>query len=126
MFGSGARAYSQVGLVTDVIENNPHKLIQLLFEGARMAIVQAKLETAPAERGRLISKAISIISEGLKGGLNLSSGELALSLNELYDYMVKRLLESNLKGDAAGLDEVAGLLGELDDAWRAIPGHLQK
>jgi flagellar protein FliS len=38
----------------------------------------------------------------------------------LYEYMVARLLWSNLKNDQVALEEVRGLLEELHGAWREI------
>ena len=50
-------------------------------------------------------------------------GEIAGNLNNLYDYMVRRLLEANTENDQAALDEVAGLLGEIKAGWDGIaPG----
>ena len=51
-------------------------------------------------------------------------GELGERLAALYDYMVQRLLFANLHNNIAALDEVAGLLDTLRDAWTQIaPGE---
>ena len=42
------------------------------------------------------------------------------NFDALYTYMMRRLLEANLRDDVAILDEVSGLLGELKEAWDAI------
>ena len=47
-------------------------------------------------------------------------GDLAGRLGSLYDYMVLRLLQANLKNDDKALEEVAGLISELHSAWREI------
>ncbi|MBK6402870.1 MAG: flagellar export chaperone FliS [Rhodocyclaceae bacterium] len=117
-------AYANVGLGTDIMSADPHKLTSMLFEGALLAIARARHALArnePATKGQFISKAIAIIGEGLHASLDKDvGGELARNLSALYDYMVKRLVHANIKNDDAALDEVARLLTELKDAWDSI------
>ncbi|MEY8251554.1 MAG: flagellar export chaperone FliS, partial [Colwellia sp.] len=42
MYTKGAKEYSQIGLQTEVLEADPHKLIQLLLEGALTRLAAAK------------------------------------------------------------------------------------
>jgi flagellar protein FliS len=117
-------AYNDVGLKTTVMSADPHKLTAMLYEGAMLAIARAKEELLTQQteaKGTSISKAIAIIGEGLNASLDRKAGgKLAEDLSALYLYMVKRLVDANLKNDAAALDEVARLLGELKEAWDAI------
>lgn len=77
-----------------------------------------------AEKGAAISKAINIIDNGLKQGLdNEKGGELAHNLASLYDYMTQRLLYANLRNDEPAITEVIKLLTEISDAWRQIGPH---
>ena len=106
---------------------SPHKLILMLFDGAIAAINIAKFELEAgdiAKKGASISKAIDIISNGLKSSLNMETeGDLAERLSALYEYIIKRLLWANMRNDRAALDEAAGLLGEIHSAWSEIaPG----
>lgn len=121
---SAAKTYSTIGVETGVAAASPHSLILMLYDGALQAIGDARrhLEArAPADKGRAVSRAISIIDEGLKGCLDRSTGgEIASHLAELYDYMCRRLLLASLKDDRAGFDEVARLLNELRGAWATI------
>ena len=133
MFGSPRNptaAYASISVETSVATADPHKLILLLFEGAKAAILSAKLNMELgniAEKGRLISSAIDIITNGLKASLDFEQGgDLSLKLAALYDYMAQRLLWANLKNDPAALDEVMRLLGEIHSAWAEIaPGSEQ-
>lgn len=123
-------AYNKVGTESSVMGANPHKLISMLFHGALLAIANAKnrmLRKETAAKGKSISKAIAIIGEGLNASLNKSAGgELAQNLSSLYDYMVMRLVDANLKNDITALDEVARLLTELTEAWDSIrPNNVQ-
>ena len=117
-------AYSSVGVETAVVNASPHRLIVMLFEGARMAIANAKGHMQRrdiAAKGEAVSKAIAIIDGGLNASLDVTAGgELALRLRDLYDYMSRRLVQANLNNDVAMLDEVAGLLAELHGAWAMI------
>jgi flagellar protein FliS len=95
----------------------------MLMEGGLTRIAQARgamERQQTAMKGELIGKAIGIIG-GLREGLDLQKGgELAANLDSLYQYMVSRLLEANVKNDAAPLDEVAGLLRNVKSGWDAI------
>lgn len=127
MFGNRfnpVSAYADVGLSAKVNSASPHQLILLLFEGAESAITVAKLHIEQgdvSQKGKLISQAIDIISNGLKASLNLEAGgKLAEQLGALYDYMVRRLLVANLENNVAALDEVSTLLAEIHSAWAEI------
>lgn len=124
------KAYNNVSLESEIIGADPHKLISLLFQGALLEIANAKnsiLRKDTISKGKSISKTISIIGEGLNASLDKKvGGELALNLSSLYDYMVVRLVDANLKNDIAILDEVSRLLTELKGAWESIrPNSMQ-
>ena len=122
--GNGANAYAKVDMETGVLAASPQKLIIMLFDGAKLAIDRAFLHiqnNETAAKGRAISHAISIINDGLRASLNKKvGGEIALSLDALYEYMCNRLLEANLKNDLGVLTEIKGLLEELRGAWLII------
>lgn len=127
MFGSskgGANAYANVGVETGVSSASPHKLVIMLFDGALMAVTTAmqliKLGNISG-KGQSISKAISIIDNGLRASLDKNvGGTIAVNLDALYAYMSNRLLTANLNNDPVILQEVHGLLMELKTAWDAI------
>jgi flagellar protein FliS len=127
MFGSiknGANAYAKIGIETGVIAASPHKLIVMLYEGAITAISDGlqQLEAGNiAAKGLSLSKAIAIIDNGLRASLDKKvGGEIALSLDSLYEYMINRLLHANLKNDVEALTEVLNLLRDLKATWDAI------
>ncbi|WMD22593.1 flagellar export chaperone FliS [Achromobacter seleniivolatilans] len=116
------RSYADIGLETQVLGASPERLITLLYMGARAAIGQARLhmkEGRIAERGAAISKAIKIVDEGLKTGLNMEAGgDIAVNLALLYDYIIRTLLTANLKTDVEQLDIADRLLTDLAEAWQ--------
>ncbi len=127
MFSSrntAVKAYAKVAVETDVAAADPHKLVLMLFEGARLAVTKAKLhmgQKAIAAKGEAVSQAISIIDQGLKASLDVrAGGEMAVKLRALYEYMCHRLLIANLNNQPEILDEVGDLLRELHEAWASI------
>ncbi len=58
-------------------------------------------------------------------GAGHAGGELAERLAALYDYMSDRLLYANLHNSQPALDEVAGLLATLREAWAEIRSQVQ-
>ena len=127
MFGSvqkGANAYASVGLETGVAAASPHKLIVMLFDGALTSLTIALTEMHAkniAAKGRAISRAIRIIEEGLRASLDKSAGgEIAGSLDSLYEFIANRLVQANLENRPEYIQEAQRLLGELRSAWLAI------
>ena len=127
MFGSparGANAYATVGMETGVAAATPHKLIVMLFDGALVAITTAISQMKAkniAAKGQAISKAIMIIDSGLRASLDKKvGGQIAASLDSLYEYMSNRLLIANLKNQPEILEEVHRLLTDLKSAWVEI------
>lgn len=126
MFGprSAATAYAKVDLESRVNSANQHQLIQMLYDGAILSVAQAitALERKDiAAKGVAVSRAISIIEDGLRASLDpTQGGPLAESLDGLYEYMSQRLLLASLRNDPAVFGEVKQLLNELRDAWASI------
>lgn len=120
----GANAYAKVGVESGVMSASPHQLIVMLFDGALASIRAAALHMeggSPAEKGRAISKAIDIVNNGLMAGLDRErGGELAERLEQLYDYVVRLLMQANLYNDPQRLDEAISLLEDIASAWREI------
>ena len=119
-----AREYARVGIETSVAAASPHRRILMLLDGALRAIRDAQRHMAarniPA-KGEAISRAISIISQGLAQSLDPDrGGNIALQLKELYDYLNRRLLMASLHNDPVALGEVAELLAGLRSAWAEI------
>ena len=133
MFGNtrnAISAYQKVSIDADVEVADPHRLILLLFSGAQAAIGQARAamqQKQIAAKGEAISKAIDIISNGLKVSLDMEKGgELAERLNALYEYMIVTLLKANINNDAKALEEVSALIEEIHSAWREIAPDKQQ
>lgn len=121
---SAMKQYQQVSVHSGIMDASPHRLVQMLMEGALEKIALAKGNMANKEianKGENISKAIAIIG-GLQSSLNKEAGgEIAENLGNLYDYMSHRLVIANLRNDESILDEIAGLMVEIKMGWDGIP-----
>ena len=129
-YKTAAAQYAQLDLEAKVNSADPHGLIQMLFDGAIVAVNHAEAAIAAGDiagKGKAVSRAIRIIEEGLYVSLDPSNGgDLARQLEELYKYMSHRLLLSSMRNDCAGFVEVQKLLAELRDAWAGIKGTVVK
>lgn len=116
-----AKAYAQVGLETQVLSASPEHLITLLFNGARAAIMQARLHMENgniAGRGQAISKALDIVDSGLKMSVDQEKGgELAKNLVATYDLILNNLMLANLRNDPEKLSLAERMLIDIADAW---------
>jgi len=125
---SALKEYGKVSVQSGASYASPHRLILMLIDGALEKISSAKgymQRNDIASKGNYISWAISII-EGLRLSLDSDAGgEVAENLENLYEYMGRRLLEANLNNDEAMLDEVSDLLNTIKSAWLEIPVELQ-
>lgn len=119
-----AAAYQSVKVETAVSEANPHQLVDLLFDGLLESLSLAKAAVEHGDitaKGKQVSRAVRIIDEGLKPGLNLAQGgDIAANLHGLYGYCVLRLTEGNLRGDRTAFDDVAKVIDPLAQAWKQI------
>ena len=121
---SALSRYQSVSVSSGLEEATPHRLVQMLMEGALDKIAKAKGQIERrdfAGKGQQINWALSII-DGLRVSLDTEAGgEISRNLEDLYDYMIRRLSEANLRNDVAILDEVSSLLAAIKSAWDAIP-----
>jgi len=125
------RALSQYGKVAAQSEGefaSPHRLVQMLMVGAldKMAAAKGCIQRNDLEgKSAQITWATSIIN-GLRASLDPErGGEIAANLDDLYSYMLQRLVDANVANDVAIMDEVIGLMLEIKGAWDAMPEHIR-
>ena len=123
-----AQTYDRIGVHSGVEEASPHRLILMLMDGALDNIAKARgfmQHGDVARKGEHIGWAITILG-GLQASLDKEQGgELAESLDQLYDYMMRRLLEANRKDRLELLEEVGRLLGEIRSGWAQIESQVE-
>jgi len=117
-------AYKNVGVQSSVEFASPHQLIDLLFDGLVVALASARgaLQRGDvAAKGIQIMRAVRLLDEGLKAGLdNERGGALAERLASLYDYCIERLTLANVRNDGEMLAEVAALIAPVAQGWKEI------
>lgn len=115
MLGQHARVYAE----TQVRTADSAQLLLLLYDAALRHIVQA--DEAQERRDfeakcEHLTKVQEIIFE-LRSGIDFGAGELAQRLDQLYLYMLRRLLEATTRRNDDALQEVSRMLRELREAW---------
>jgi flagellar protein FliS len=110
---------------TQIKTATPAKLILMLYDGAIRQLNQAIEDMDDHHRrydriSNCLVKAQDIVSE-LMISLDFErGGEIARNLFALYVFMNRRLLDANIRKDAAPLQEVKRMLAELRAAWAAV------
>jgi flagellar protein FliS len=116
------KQYQKLGIESEVSHASPHRLIQLLFEGAlgRLAAAQGAMERGDiAVKGEMLGKAIGIVG-GLRSSLDMEAGEISERLDQLYEYINLRLLEASAQNDIDKVVEVIQLLKTVKSGWDEI------
>jgi flagellar protein FliS len=121
-----ANTYKTIGVETSVSGATPHQLVSLLFDALQQALVSAKGAIISGDiptKGKNIGRAVRLLEEGLKAGLDAAQGgELAANLRSLYDYCIFKLTEANSRNDVAMIDEVIRLIRPVAEGWNEIRG----
>ncbi|NNF51012.1 MAG: flagellar export chaperone FliS [Gammaproteobacteria bacterium] len=117
-------AYRDVGVVGSVAEADAQKLILLVMDGALEAMLRAHgfLERGdvPAKADAL-SKAVRLV-DALRAFLDHEEGgDMAASLEQLYDYIARRLATANARNQPELIVECSELLRGLRDTWAQVP-----
>lgn len=119
MYGNGINAYRQINVITA----DPRRLVLMCYEGAISSLKTAREKYISKEyeaKAETVQKAQSIISELMLALDFEKGGEVARNLDSLYNYMLRRIIEGDLKGDMKAFDEVIMMLSELESAWKEI------
>ncbi len=107
---------------------NPLQLVVILYDEVIHSLKEAQEHLTRkdiAHRSRCINRATSIMSE-LQGCLNFKEGgEIAVSLDRLYNYMKQQIFRANVEQRAEPLAETVRLLEGLRSAWCEVAAQAQ-
>src|SRR5690606_39075238 len=116
----GIKAYKSVGVKDDLAVADPHRVIQLLMQGAleNMAKAKGAIERKDfAVKAQTFGKSIAIIS-ALKGSLDMSAGgEISSNLDALYDFMINHLTLASRELSLEKTQDVMDILLSIRSAW---------
>ena len=108
---------------TQVTTASREKILLMLYEGAIRFTKQAHaamLAKKIADKGKYISKATAILSE-LMATLDFKvGGQLAVDLENLYIFMIDKLIEGNIHNNPEHLAAVEKILMTLYSAWKDV------
>ena len=126
---SALGSYQEMGVSGNVEQANGHGLITMLFDALILKLSTAKrnieIDNIP-EKAQALSKGVAII-DGLRCALNKEQGgDIAANLDDLYDYMQRRLSLANVNNDVEIISEVQSLAEEIREAWVLIPEESRK
>lgn len=113
------KAYKATSLAADLSVADPHRVIQLMMQGALERLAQAKgaIERRDMEaKASAVSKAQGLL-HGLQDALDMSQGKIAEDLFNLYAYMDERIWDASLTREVTPLDEVMALMVTIKSAW---------
>ena len=115
--------YRQQYQKTAVTTASREKILLMLYEGAIKFNRQARAAMRDgriAEKGKFISKTTAILSE-LMATLDFkASPQIALDLENLYIFMIDKLIEGNINNDENCLTNVDEILNTLYTGWKDV------
>lgn len=121
---TGQNAYARISLESQLAGATPHQLITMLYEGAINAMLRAKIYFEQGNiprRGEMISRAINIIDNGLRAGLNHEvGGKISAEMESLYEYVSRNLLLINLQQNPEPLPQLIELMNNMSNTWKEI------
>ena len=113
-------AYSNRYRNNQVMTASPEQILIMLYDGAIRFVRQAKLAIEngrQADKATAIRKAVAIITEFSNTLDYETGGEVALDLNQLYDFMTRELSAVNIRSDAKRLEPVEKILLDLREGF---------
>lgn len=129
MYGRNLKAYKKTNLEAELSVADPHRVIQMMYEGLIERLSQAKgaiMRHDYEYKADRISKAVGIIN-GLQSALdNRSNPELGQRMFALYDYMKELLTKASVSLDTDPIDEVINLILPIKQAWDQIPQDIKE
>lgn len=110
-------------LTQEVMTASPAKLVSMLYDKVFLSLKEAvaAIEAGDIEgRWRANARAMEILTH-MWSTLDVEKGgEIAQNLENLFNFMLMRLPEVDIRNDPEPAREVMGLIEPLRDAWREL------
>lgn len=129
MYQMGARQYQKMNVETSVADATPHQLIAMLLEGlvSRLAMAKGFIQREDYEgKSKCLGSAITIVG-ALQDSLDMDKGgDIAVNLDRLYLYMIRRVFAAGVANDCDIIDEVIGLVKTIKEGWDGIKEEVRR
>ncbi len=102
---------------------SPVGLVIMLYDRAIVLLNKAKDEISEKQyeaKGLTLDKATDIVFELLTTLDKDKGGEIASSLSDLYNFVLREISNANSKLDTKSLDNAVKIMSELREAWESI------
>ena len=108
---------------TEVLTATPGQLVVLLYDHLLLSLRRARaamdardndLQSASLEKARNILTELLVTLDRERGG------EVAANLGALYSFLLGELVQVGIRSDAARLDRVSHMIGELREAFAQV------
>ncbi len=113
-------AYKQTTLDARAAAANPHEMVRMLLDGLLEEIERTRgfMERKSFEdKGKSVNKCLNIV-HGLDSMLDLENGgEVASSLNRLYDYCSRQLVSASVQNSPDNLDPIIKVVSNVRAGW---------
>lgn len=105
-----------------VLAASREQLVVMLYDGARRFLRQGTIamRAGEIERAHNTLRRAEMIVSYLDATLDFEQGQVAERLHTLYAFCLVHLNRARMGQDAAMVEEVSELLGELRDAWSQV------
>jgi flagellar protein FliS len=105
---------------TDIMTASKENILLMLYDGAIRFLkksIDASNENNLPDKNTFVGKTMDIVNE-LRATLNhKADADLANRLEQLYDFVLDRLLKGSLENNPKYLEEALGILNTLRDGW---------
>jgi len=111
----------------EVLAATPAQLVVLLYDGARRFLRQASvaMREGQVERAHNALRRAERIVNHLDGTLDFDQGEIPELLHSIYQFSLEHLNAARLDQDAAKVDEISRILGELREAFNDVGAEVE-
>ena len=99
---------------------SPEQILVLLYDSALRDLKEAMAALRVGDRARkakALDHAVKVVTELANSLRPEKAPEIAENLSNLYDFMIDRMIQSNVQNSDQDLQVVYNLLGELRSAW---------
>lgn len=119
MNNAGYQVYQQ----TNIMTADEKRLIIMCYEEAIYSLKKAKthfLNQDYVAKAKAVQKALDILNE-LRVALNFEKGGIiAKNLDLIYGFLIRYILDADIKKDMKVFEQAASILSELKSAWEHI------